>query len=90
RCLEKFEYNFNIDIEKELNKLDIKDIKEVDIRQILKSNIFLDLPIKPLCSEDCKGLCPQCGQNLNKGDCNCERDIIDPRLAKLEKFFDEK
>jgi len=45
-----------------------------------------------LCDEECEGLCPNCGANLNKGECSCETDaddeeLIDPRLAKLQDFF---
>ena len=43
----------------------------------------LALPIKPLCRPDCKGLCPQCGKNLNTGSCSCVQEKGDPRLAAL-------
>ena len=42
-----------------------------------------------LCREDCKGLCPKCGRNLNEGDCGCDRTEIDPRLAKLKQLLKE-
>lgn len=44
---------------------------------------MLALPIQPLCKEDCKGLCPQCGANLNNGSCSCTTDQGDPRLSAL-------
>ncbi|NMA14219.1 MAG: DUF177 domain-containing protein [Clostridia bacterium] len=43
--------------------------------------------MKTLCREDCKGLCPICGSNLNIKQCRCERESIDPRLAALKNFF---
>jgi len=43
-----------------------------------------------LCDEDCKGLCPKCGQDLNQGQCGCVTKEIDPRLAVLQKFLDSK
>jgi uncharacterized protein len=42
--------------------------------------------MKKLCSEDCKGLCPSCGKNLNDGPCNCAEEIIDPRWELLQKL----
>lgn len=58
---------------------------EFDAGSLLWEQFVLALPVKPLCSEDCKGLCPVCGQNLNQGDCECPKDEGDPRLAPLRK-----
>ncbi len=49
--------------------------------------LFLELPSKDLCSEDCRGFCPKCGKDLNAGDCDCNGKEIDPRLAVLQKFL---
>ena len=49
--------------------------------------LFLELPSKDLCSEDCRGFCPKCGKDLNTGDCDCNGKEIDPRLAVLQKFL---
>ncbi len=46
---------------------------EIDLFQIIKEQAFLNIPMKSLCSEDCKGLCPSCGKNLNDGLCDCNR-----------------
>ncbi len=55
----------------------------------LATDIFiLELPSKNLCSDDCKGLCPTCGANLNESSCNCENSEIDPRLSKLLELLD--
>ena len=54
---------------------------------LVTEDIFLSLPTKILCSEDCKGLCPKCGVNLNLGKCSCKKEI-DPRLAALKELLD--
>jgi uncharacterized protein len=46
--------------------------------------------MKPLCSETCKGICPHCGTDLNKGSCTCEKNTVDPRLEVLKKFFEKR
>ena len=57
-----------------------------DLAALATEQIYLALPLKPLCSEACLGLCPQCGQNRNRGACSCPREEIDPRLAPLLQF----
>jgi uncharacterized protein len=56
---------------------------EIDLGQLMREQFYLSLPMKPLCREDCKGLCPQCGTNLNRATCSCQRDWDDPRFAAL-------
>ncbi|HZT76990.1 MAG TPA: DUF177 domain-containing protein [Vicinamibacterales bacterium] len=60
--------------------------EEIDLGQLMEEQFYLALPMKPLCSEDCKGLCPQCGKNLNRETCDCKRDWEDPRLAALREL----
>jgi uncharacterized protein len=55
----------------------------MDLRPLLTDAVALALPLRPLCREDCKGLCADCGRNLNRGSCDCARDGIDPRWAPL-------
>ena len=62
----------------------------INLSDIIREQMILQLPIKPLCSEDCKGLCPICGINLNHGDCDCDKEKIDPRLSKLKDLFKDK
>ena len=50
---------------------------------MLREQFVLAVPFAPLCREDCKGLCPQCGIDLNTGTCACEKPV-DPRLAALK------
>ena len=58
----------------------------IDLGQLMHEQFYLALPMKPLCAADCRGLCPQCGTNLNRGACSCPRDWEDPRLAALKTF----
>ena len=57
---------------------------EIDLSQLMREQFYLALPMKPLCREDCKGLCAQCGTNLNTGTCDCAPVWEDPRLAALK------
>ena len=59
---------------------------EIDLGQLMREQFYLALPMKPLCSDDCKGLCPACGANLNRTTCGCDRSWEDPRLAALKQF----
>ena len=61
---------------------------EIDLDEILSTCFILDMDSKFLCKEDCKGLCPDCGKNLNLGPCEC-RKKIDPRFAVLEQLLDK-
>ncbi len=55
----------------------------IDLGQLMAEQFHLVLPMKPLCTDDCRGLCPQCGTNFNRGTCECRSDWDDPRLAAL-------
>jgi uncharacterized protein len=59
----------------------------LDMGDIAEKNFYSALPMKFLCHEDCKGLCPICGTNLNEKNCDCKHDIIDERLAALKKLL---
>jgi len=59
---------------------------KADLSAIAVEQIYLNLPLKPLCSEGCRGLCPVCGANRNRAECGCRTEEIDPRLAPLLKF----
>ena len=56
---------------------------EVSLSGLLWEEFLLALPVKPLCSTGCKGLCPSCGSNLNTSSCACKGEEGDPRLAAL-------
>lgn len=59
---------------------------EIDLDDLTREQVILNLPMKPLCDEDCKGICPTCGVNRNETQCDCVGRRIDPRLAVLEKL----
>ena len=65
------------------------DGNEIDLGEMLATLFILDVETKCLCREDCEGLCPKCGKNLNLGPCGCGKEF-DPRFAVLEQLLDTK
>ncbi len=59
----------------------------IDLNGLMREQFYLALPMKPLCQDDCRGLCPQCGTNLNTGNCSCAPVWEDPRLAALKNLL---
>jgi DUF177 domain-containing protein len=59
----------------------------LDVVDMLREQFQLALPMKPLCAESCRGLCPECGANLNRADCGCEPKWVDPRLEPLKALL---
>jgi uncharacterized protein len=64
----------------------ISDLR-FDLDEIVTEDVFLNLPAKFLCKDDCKGMCFKCGKDLNSGSCSCEKEI-DPRLEALKQLLD--
>ena len=64
--------------------------EEIDLGELLREQFYLVLPMKPLCHEACKGLCPQCGVNLNTDSCKCSPRWEDPRLSGLKALISER
>ena len=62
----------------------------LDLTEAVRQYALLAIPMKPLCKEDCAGLCPFCGQNLNRGPCGCPTKAADPRWSELSKLKKEK
>lgn len=60
----------------------------LELEEGLRQSVIMALPMKKLCREDCRGLCPRCGQNLNEGQCGCGEERVDPRMAVLRQLFD--
>ncbi len=99
RCLEGYEVDFSCSFKEIYKKEDARCEDEqnpdtivlegtaVDLDEIVLLNIIVHLPLKHLCNEDCKGLCPNCGQNLNLGECDCDNRPIDPRFDILDKLL---
>jgi uncharacterized protein len=63
---------------------------EIDLTDIVLNEIAAELPMKPLCTTDCKGLCPDCGANNNQRPCGCKTEEIDSRLQVLQKLLEDK
>lgn len=63
--------------------------RTLDLDALVNEEVSLSLPSKILCSDDCRGLCPQCGTNLNVSKCDCKKDI-DPRMSALLQLLDEQ
>lgn len=100
RCLEDVKQEIHISTSKEINLCDTDDTQRdvldemiyldgtsFDAEKFAYGEILMNLPMKILCSEDCKGICNRCGTNLNHGDCGCDTTEIDPRMAKAMEVF---
>jgi len=61
----------------------------IELQDVLREQILLAVPIKAVCRDDCKGLCPHCGRNLNQESCHCEEDRGDPRWEALKDLKDK-
>jgi uncharacterized protein len=106
RCLRPFEYCVDsafdlVYLPEELSEmkeeLDEKDLdrffyyqEQLDLREIVLEQLNLSFPLRPLCSENCEGLCPICGEVIHNGRCACEVKESDPRLEKLKSFLRDK
>lgn len=60
---------------------------QLNVEDLIYSEILLNLPTKVLCRKDCKGICRQCGKDLNEGECGCDTFIPDPRMAVIKDIF---
>ena len=101
RCLEEVPTNIHFEIDKEMKlensavndeEMDDTDYLigfDLDVDRLIYEEILVNWPMKVLCSEDCKGICKVCGINLNKGDCNCQRTELDPRMAAFQDVFNK-
>jgi len=63
---------------------------KIDIREVILEQLNLSFPAKPLCSENCAGICPVCGKIISSSKCACVKRISDPRLDKLKMFIRDK
>ena len=100
RCLEPVKVPFHLEIDQ---KVDMKQTDEdraadldeqfyingynLDVDQLVGNELTLNLPMKVLCSEDCKGICNRCGTNLNHETCDCDNRPLDPRMSVIQDIF---
>ncbi len=99
RCLEEVPTQICFDIHKELkfNEGTLVDEEmeetdyliglELDVDILVYAEILVNWPMKVLCKETCEGICKVCGMNLNKGNCDCQRTELDPRMAAIQDIF---
>ncbi len=96
RCtqLSKQEFNQKVyhllvkDIDEDDSDVYIEVEDTLDLDELLYSDIILNLPTKYICNQQCKGICSNCGADLNKTECSCKKDDIDPRLEALRALLD--
>ena len=97
RCLNTFEQTYDVPLEhtlvatledEENDDYILLDQYQLDLADLTMADILLELPYKSLCREDCRGLCPMCGKNLNEGLCGCTRQSVDPRLDVLRQLLE--
>ena len=100
RCLTDVPTDFTLSFEKQVNtaladgeddgesdEANYIDGYHLDVEQLLYNEILVGWPMKVLCSEDCKGICSVCGQNLNEGSCDCEDTSLDPRMSVIRDLY---
>jgi uncharacterized protein len=63
---------------------------EIDFDPIVVEQILMQIPMKPLCKEDCRGICPDCGVDLNESNCQCRQESGHPGFAALKNFVVQK
>lgn len=99
RCLEPVELSVDFKLNEKFgnNAGDDEEIEtfsgdSIDLSSAVMRSILAVMPMKVVCSDDCKGLCPVCGQNLNVKDCGCDTTYVDPRFESLRSLlkFDEE
>lgn len=105
RCLERYDVQLSADYEEEYRprmqeeelegdgagetRVAFYDGACIDLREGVRQNLLLAVPAKQLCRDDCRGLCPRCGRNLNEGSCQCApEEEGDPRLAALDQWLE--
>ena len=98
RCLKPLALELEVPVEtllaeelegEESDEIVLLENGQADLDELFTTACVLALDGKHLCSEDCKGLCPTCGKDLNEGPCGCKKEL-DPRLAVLAKLLDKK
>ncbi len=98
RCLDTFIYPIDIDIEERFTTNSESEDEEavvviddvLDITELVETSIISTLPIKRVCKDDCRGLCQECGCNLNVHTCDCNKEDVDIRFEVLRGLFDNK
>lgn len=100
RCLKPIEVDVNFDVYELLSRTEdgadgdediiLFDGHEIELDDIVTDHLLMNISGRYLCKEDCAGLCPECGHNLNEGDCGCNREYIDPRWQALADILNQQ
>lgn len=100
RCLQPVEQEIKLSFEREVWAPDTAtdpsvyeeqpymDAFQLNVEDLLNSEIVTSWPMKILCKPDCKGICPTCGRDLNTGTCDCDSFVPDPRMAAIKDIFE--
>lgn len=96
RCLDPVSQTVDVEIEElfahppsQITEFSVGADAVLDLAPLLRAETLIEMAHKVLCQDECKGLCPVCGINLNRETCTCETTTIDPRLAKLKELLDK-
>lgn len=99
RCLEMVKVPLEVNFEQEIISPDHAGQEEepggqdfmlgyeFDAEAFVNGEILINMPVKVLCKPDCRGICKQCGHNLNEGECGCDTFVPDPRMAAIKDIF---
>lgn len=99
RCLKPVDEVLHLDFEQEVFSPDVArpaseeddqpymEDYQLNVEELVNTEITVNLPMKVLCKADCKGICRQCGKDLNTGSCECDSFVPDPRMAAIKDIF---
>jgi uncharacterized protein len=99
RCLKDFNHLLEVDFIEVYafserfvtdSELILPDDGYIDLEPLVREYLLLEVPISPFCTQDCQGLCPICGENMNDVDCKHDDEIVDSRLAVLKSLLEDK
>ena len=80
--------DFPLDKQYDIKEIENSEAEGIDLKEAVREQILLNMPNKVLCKDDCLGLCPDCGINLNKESCDCGENKINPKFAALSKLLE--
>ncbi len=102
RCLEPVSFECELDFDREfmvgrtadeqedsMDEDNYLDGYNLDVDQLVCNELLVSLPMRILCSEDCKGICNRCGTNLNLRTCTCDTRELDPRMSVIQEIFNQ-
>ena len=94
RCLEPVSFSVDFELNEKFSsnasydeEIETFSGDSIDLTSIVIRNILAVLPMKVVCSDDCKGICDRCGTNLNRGTCDCAGKSLDPRMSVIQDIF---